>query len=758
VCLQPETKIFVSSTVSIPKNRTRRTRPRAVSLAIVLAAFALTLTLAGCGAAGAASNSSTAALSITPGVSSLDTNCTGCNATGDHGAPVHRFAALLANGNAASVSWSLSGGDPKAGPGAIDTQGRYTPPSYLTADRVEVTVTARLTSYPAIAASAHVTLTAGFLQPLTPQNAAIGPDSSITLTGRLAQAGGTAAIQFSLSSATGALSPTTCDHSDKSFTTCTVTFTAPQPLLTTSVVSVVANTIASSRTEAAILLNTAGVTSNPVGHQGQFATLMPLGSSGGNNSDFDAHGNTIADCCSGTLGALLEDNTGRQYILSNNHVLAKSDHAFVGDTVVQPGLIDNNCTPNGDGPGTVPVAALTAWLPLKSPATNVDAAIAQVGSRTVSNSGDILELGARQPDGTLAAAPPGISSTAGRGEAPSLDLRVAKSGRTTGLTCGGVSAIDLDVSVDYFSDCAETRPYLTKLYTHQLGLSGDRLSDAGDSGALVVDASNAEPVGLFFAGGTDAAGVGQGVANPATEVLSELSTAAGNGSTYTFTGGADHGVSCLSYGNNTTASAQAQPLTDAEIARGQQSLFAARELVNPANGILGVAMGKSTDHPGDAAIIVYIDENSRESIPAVIEGLRTVVIPATADQVALGTAPLTPDNLAPLPVSTVTRTLRVKQQIARRLMRDPAYFGIGVGQSFDNPRDAALVLYVDRNRLPAHLPETIDGVRTRYIIMDRLHVTRSYAAGPVSSRVSAQHCTGHDLANPDSLLNPRRLF
>ena len=94
-------------------------------------------------------------------------------------------------------------------------------------------------------------------------------------------------------------------------------------------------------------------------------------------------------------------------------------------------------------------------------------------------------------------------------------MRVAKSGRTTGLTCGSISAVSLDVSVDYYRDCAETKPYLTKLFTNQVAMSGDRFSDAGDSGALVVDANNAEPVGLFFAGGTDAAGVGQGVANPA---------------------------------------------------------------------------------------------------------------------------------------------------------------------------------------------------------------------------------------------------
>ena len=88
-------------------------------------------------------------------------------------------------------------------------------------------------------------------------------------------------------------------------------------------------------------------------------------------------------------------------------------------------------------------------------------------------------------------------------------LRVQpKSGRTTGyLTCGGVSALYVDVSVDYYRDCAETKPYLTKTFSNQVAVSGDRFSDAGDSGALLVDTANAEPVGLFFAGGIDASGV-----------------------------------------------------------------------------------------------------------------------------------------------------------------------------------------------------------------------------------------------------------
>ncbi len=618
-------------------------------------------------------------------------------------------------------------------------------------------VTASATAAPAITGQTTITLTPGFLQPLTPENVALGPMGTVTLTGRLAQAGGYADIRFALanspggsSGGLGTLTGPSCQHSQQTFTTCSVTYTAPANIPATGATYIVAS-VGGSKTEAEILLNAAGVNSNPTTHQGALSTMMPLGSSGGNNHDFDARGNTVADCCSGTLGGLIQDNSGRQYLLSNNHVLARSDHATVGDVIVQPGLIDNNCTPNGDGPGTAPVASLTSWLPLKSPQTNADAAIAQVASHTLDAAGSILELGARQPDGSLASAPPGISSTAGKGEIPALQMTVAKSGRTTGLTCGAISVIDLDVSVDYFRDCAETKPYFTKLFTHQLAVSGDRFSDAGDSGALMVDTSNAEPVGLFFAGGTDSAGVVHAIANPASDVLSELGAQTGNSANFVYTGGPDHAVSCLNYGDSTIGAAQTIALSDAEITRAQQALFSARALVDPASGILGVAMGKSSDHAGEAAVILYVNSHLSQKVPATIEGVRTMVIPASIDEVAFGTAPLAnPAGVSPsLPPSELKRAFDIKQHARTLLRQNSSFFGVGVGQSLDNPREGALVIYVDRRHLPSNPPPSIDGLRTRYVEMDRLHVTRSY-----SEVLPASHqCSPH----PDAIMRPLEL-
>jgi hypothetical protein len=519
----------------------------------------------------------------------------------------------------------------------------------------------------------------------------------------------------------------------------------------------------SAKTAVNLLLNSAGVSSSPTVHQAEQLSPAQLGSSGGNNIDYDTQGSQVADCCGGTLGSLIQDNNGRQYLLSNNHVLARSDQAAVGDQIVQPGLIDNNCVPYGDGPGTTPVGSLTGFLPLSSSTTNADAAIAQAVTGAVDPTGSILELGSRQADGTLGAAPPGVTSTGGKGETAGLGLTVAKSGRTTGLTCASISALALDVNVDYYTDCAETKPYLTKTYINQIAISGNQFGDAGDSGSLVVDTANAEPVGLFFAGGLDAAGVSQGVANPANDVLAELSTQLGAGASYSFVGTADHGVSCLTYGDNTVGSAQAKLLSDAEMARGQQALAQARTLINPSAGILGVATGKSIDHPGEGAVIFYVDENMAAAVPAIVEGVRTLVIPTNPHAVAVGSAPQTPfdsGSSQSLPATVLAQAIAVKQRIARTLMRqNPAYFGVGVGQSLDNPREAALVIYVDRKKAPAQLPATIDGLRARYLLMDRLHVTRSYAE-PMQPR---SHCMGIPAAgkptnfDPSSLTRPEPL-
>jgi hypothetical protein len=740
-----------------------------------IAAVPALIFLAGCGGSSSTGTgtSSNGTLSVSPATVTIDTNCTGCNAINNSGTALEQFSATLTGGGAANVTWAVSGGDTNSGPGTISTSGQYIPPPYLTADNVKVTVTATLASGTGgpTTASATVTVTPGFLEPLSPENAALGANGAVIVTGYIAEAGGSTGITYTTSSSAngsgggqGSLGTPSCTRSSTEFTHCSVTYSAPATISTTASTYIIGTVgSSSSKTSMQVLLNTAGISSNPATHQVQITTPVLLGSSGGNNNDYDVQGNQIQDCCGGTLGALIQNSGGTQYILSCNHVLARSDQASVGEVIVQPGLIDNNCTPNGGGPGTTQVGVLTTWLPLSSNTTNADAAIAAVDSGAVSPTGAILELGLPSAGGVLAAAPPGISSTAGKGENPTVNMTVAKSGRTTGLTCANISAVNLSVQVSYFTNCEETAPYLTKTYTNQIAVEANQFSDAGDSGSLVVDASDAEPVGLFFAGGESNTGVGEGIANPVSAVLSELGTQ--EGTSYTFVGTTDHPVSCLNYGNSTATAAQATTLTDAQNALAQQALTQARMLVNPSAGILGVAIGKSSDHAGEATVILYVDQNIAVSAPQMVNGVRTEVIPTTAQAVASGAVPqaavspvATESSAVPSLSSTVlNQAIAAKEQVAQSLMKqNPAFFGIGVGQSLDNPREAAMVIYVDRTQVPASLPATINGLRTRYVIMNRLHVTRSYLGGQIrqQSHCMARPRTGQT-NGPDLLGKPR---
>jgi hypothetical protein len=138
-----------------------------------------------------------------------------------------------------------------------------------------------------------------------------------------------------------------------------------------------------------------------------------------------------------------------------------------------------------------------------------------------------------------------------------------------------------------------------------------------------------------------------------------------------------------------------------------------------------------------------VDETMSVNAPAMVDGVRTIVIPTNAHAVSIGSAPQTAFESAAVPslsAAILNPAVAVKQQIAHSLMQqNPAFFAVGVGQSLDNPKEAALVIYVDRKRVPAQLPATMEGLRTRYLVMDRLHVTRSYAS-PIQSM---GHCVPH---------------
>ena len=575
---------------------------------------------------------------------------------------------------------------------------------------------------------------------LTPETASVAPGGTVQVKGEIAEVN-SGSIRWMLSTtpagetdpgdAYGSVGETRCHHSNRSYTYCTATYTAPRGLPPGSPsIFLVGQAAGNPRSAAAlhILLNGAGFNSSGLQNQAVQTGYVQMGSSGGNANDYDSRKDSggkeyVNDCCGGTLGALVNDRNGNPYILSNNHVLAESDQARAGDTVVQPALVDLNCNPQAGRS----VGSLRYVVPLQSRQTNVDAALA-AATPAVDGTGAILQLGP-SVNGVLTAAAP----AAGEGEALTAgllnQLRVVKSGRTTGLTCSTVNTVDLSVQVDYYYDCAETQPYYTKTYVNQIGMPGASFADSGDSGALVLDASNAQPVGLFFASGADDSNHGFSVANPIQDVLSELGQKSqADGQEFQIAGGAPHPVTCSNYDEHTppvTANVSSSQMAAAKSAAESATAL----LLN--NGILGAAPGKSLDSPGEAAVIVYVDKNKPGiAVPKVINGVRTVVIPTDAPALNARTAPTTVPQVEGihLPADILRAAAAVQRQFAPQLMEDPAFFGVGVTQSYDNPAEAGLLVLVDLTKTPRSMPDVAGGLRIRYMRINRLHVTRSKLA------------------------------
>lgn len=193
----------------------------------------------------------------------------------------------------------------------------------------------------------------------------------------------------------------------------------------------------------------------------------------------------------GTFGCLVQRN-GQVYILSNNHVLANSNAAQLGDAILQPGPHDGGTSADqigtleqfvsigfsgSSGCGCSPFAFLLRLLGAAKPLINepgnntVDCAIAKPLSADLVNP-DILNIGI----------PTGVDTA-------SLGTAVQKSGRTTGHTTDQITQIDVTVSVDYGGKIA--------VYKNQL-MAG-AMSQGGDSGSAVLDMEK-QVVGLLFAG------------------------------------------------------------------------------------------------------------------------------------------------------------------------------------------------------------------------------------------------------------------
>ena len=208
------------------------------------------------------------------------------------------------------------------------------------------------------------------------------------------------------------------------------------------------------------------------------------------------------DITAGTLGCLVKKN-GQTFILSNNHVLANSNAAEIGDPILQPGPYDGGRFPDDHiadleqfipiniigNPSECPIATSIAnflngiarllgssvqlqAIDQQATANLVDAAIARpLNPDDVKD--EILQIGTIQG--------------AAEGE---LGMAVKKSGRTTGFTTGEIQQVDVTANVQFGEGKIAQ-------FTDQL-MAGP-MSQGGDSGSAVLNDDN-RLVGLLFAG------------------------------------------------------------------------------------------------------------------------------------------------------------------------------------------------------------------------------------------------------------------
>ncbi len=671
---------------------------RRVLFVIVIAALLVEIT--SCGGSGS------------PPPISVDVSSNGVTSVPANGAVF--FSAMVNNSSNQAVTWAVLGG---AANGAINSSGTYTAPA-IVPNPPTVTVTATPQANTSVMGQAIVTVTIGIsLSPsvtsvqtlgVTPFTATVQGSANQGVTWQVdSVAGGTASV--------GTISASGVYQAPES-----VPVTASSGQTTTVTVTAVAQANSAISASATVTVTTPN----------QLSQNLPieLGTSGGNIND-----KTVTECVSGTLGSLVV-RAGTQYILSNNHVLADEDAGTIGDGIIQPGLID---TPNPcSSAGSNTVAHLSQFINLEAPNPPADAAIAQVvtSPASVNSAGTIIELGDSAPGGIPTDEAPASTILPVSSLVPNTTA-VAKSGRSSGLTCSTIEATNSEVSVQYTHGLAGNS--FTVIYDNQISVNLGTFSAEGDSGSLIVSQAGAQPVALLYAGSsTDTVGA------PVATVLANLGDTSNPPNFPTFVGPATRNAvaGCTSSGTDAfdataqaaTAAPSAAELAQAETVKNQN---APTLMSDPA--VLAVGVAGSLDRTDRAAIVLFLRKGQPlvRAIPHNVGEVPTRVLavnslPQTGVLDQQSTAAFIKSAGAPAPANPTPQQLAtaktVKEKYAASLMKQPGILGVGVTSSLDNPSEPAILVFVETGKPHNPIPLELDGVRVRVKSTDKF---RAYGWG-----------------------------
>lgn len=229
------------------------------------------------------------------------------------------------------------------------------------------------------------------------------------------------------------------------------------------------------------------------------------------------------DITAGTLGCWVRRN-GEWVILSNNHVLANSNEAAIGDAILQPGSHDGGTDPADqiavlkdfvpielvglpDNPSGCSIAGgIAAFLNAIASALGSDSRLRAVSARAIGENWVDAAIASPLREEDVRAEIMNIGAIQGiiSGD---LGMAIKKMGRTTGLTEGEIQQVDVTVNVQFGGG-------RTALFKDQL-MAG-AMSQGGDSGSAVLDTQN-QLLGLLFAGSEQST-----IINRIEHVFSEL--------------------------------------------------------------------------------------------------------------------------------------------------------------------------------------------------------------------------------------------
>lgn len=202
----------------------------------------------------------------------------------------------------------------------------------------------------------------------------------------------------------------------------------------------------------------------------------------------------------GTLGRIVRKG-GVQFILSNNHVLANVNQAKIGDPILQPGKYDGGMLENDE------LAKLHDFIkiemiglsqcPISKTIVNVCNFIALLFGRKTRLTaltgleGNLVDCAIAKPNNARDVLDTilevdGITSEV----EPEVGMTVKKSGRTSGLTHGEITQVNVSANVNMGNG-------RFALFEDQFAMVP--ISEPGDSGSIILTEDN-KCVGLLFAG------------------------------------------------------------------------------------------------------------------------------------------------------------------------------------------------------------------------------------------------------------------